>query len=199
MQGTGRSSPASLVDWSRIRERLADMAAQEAQGSAAVEDIFAARARALSRPLGATGTQEGTPWLYFRLGRERYAIAAAWVVAVGRIGDLAPVPGTPPLLMGVANMRGQLLPVFDLRQLFGVQASGIADMGRLLLLGRQGRAEIGVLADEVEGQGPAIQADADSPAAPGDPCLGGITADGTLMINGQALLADARLLMEDPA
>jgi len=168
-------------------------------GEAPDANAFAERARQLARPKAQSGEPEGAPWIHFRLGRERYAIAVQWVIAISRIGSLAPVPGCPGYLLGVANVRGQLLPVFNLRQLFGVQAQGICDMGRLLVLGRQGKPEIGVLADEVEGQRYGTLPDADSPASPADPGLAGITTDGTLIINGQALLADPRLFMEDPA
>jgi len=176
----------------------------ETQGmaSSSVADdaaVFAARAEALARPVADAATAGDGSWLRFRLGRETYAIATRWVVGVARPRELVAVPGTPERLLGVVNVRGQLLPVFDLRRVFGVQARGIDDMGRLLLLGARNRPELGVFADEVEGRRDGVAAQADAATAPADPCLSGIAADGTLIIDGQALLADPRFVMEDAA
>lgn len=161
--------------------------------------VFAARAEALARPVADAAVAGNGSWLCFRLGREAYAIATRWVVGVARPRELVAVPGTPERLLGVVNVRGQLLPVFDLRRVFGVQARGIDDMGRLLLLGARSRSELGVLADEVEGRRDDVAARPDAASAPVDPCLSGIAADGTLIIDGQALLADPRFVMEDAA
>lgn len=199
MQGATGKSTAPPVDWSRLREQLAGWMAEDSLDEIRQAEAFNTRAQALARPVAALESFKGAPWLYFQLGRERYAIDIKWVVSIGRLVDLAPLPGAPAHLLGVANVRGQLLPVFDMRLLFGVQASGIADMGRMLLIGQEGRAEFGVLADAIDGQGMPLDIDADSPSAPADACLSGIAADGTLLINGQALLADSRLVMEDPA
>ena len=64
---------------------------------------------------------------------------------------LTPVPGTQPWLLGVANVRGNLVPVVDFsRFLFGERAQ-YSDRSRLLVV-RQGGGNVALLVDEVLGQ-----------------------------------------------
>lgn len=64
---------------------------------------------------------------------------------------LTPVPGTQPWLLGVANLRGNLVPVIDFgRFLFGERTQH-TDRSRLLVV-RQGSGNVALLVDEVFGQ-----------------------------------------------
>lgn len=64
---------------------------------------------------------------------------------------LTPVPGTQPWLLGVANVRGNLVPVIDFaRFLFGERTQS-SDRSRLLIV-RQGGGSVALLVDEVLGQ-----------------------------------------------
>ncbi|KRE88555.1 chemotaxis protein CheW [Frateuria sp. Soil773] len=64
---------------------------------------------------------------------------------------LTPVPGTQPWLLGVANVRGNLVPVVDLaRFLFG-ERTPHSERSRLLIV-RQGGGNVALLVDEVFGQ-----------------------------------------------
>ncbi len=64
---------------------------------------------------------------------------------------LTPVPGTQPWLLGVANVRGNLVPGVDIgRFLFGERTQH-SDRSRLLVV-RQGGGSVALLVDEVLGQ-----------------------------------------------
>jgi twitching motility protein PilI len=64
---------------------------------------------------------------------------------------LTPVPGTQPWLLGVANVRGNLVPVIDFaRYLFG-ERTPHTERSRLLIV-RQGGGSVALLVDEVFGQ-----------------------------------------------
>jgi twitching motility protein PilI len=64
---------------------------------------------------------------------------------------LTPVPGTQPWLLGVANVRGNLVPVVDFsRFLFGERAQH-SDRSRLVVV-REGGGNVALLVDEVLGQ-----------------------------------------------
>ncbi|MEO7052854.1 MAG: chemotaxis protein CheW [Rhodanobacter sp.] len=67
------------------------------------------------------------------------------------VPTLTPVPGTQPWLLGVANVRGNLVPVVDIgRFLFGERTLS-SDRSRLLVV-RQGGGNVALLVDEVLGQ-----------------------------------------------
>jgi len=57
-----------------------------------------------------------------RLGDEEYALPVEWVSEVVDVGVLAPVPGAPASVLGIRNLRGRILPVFDLGALLGVRS-----------------------------------------------------------------------------
>lgn len=84
-----------------------------------------------------------------RLSGGRFALPMDAVAEVGRLPNVTRVPGTPPWVCGVANWRGRILGVLDLRHLLGLPAGG-AEEGRLVVLSRHG-AMVGVVAERVDG------------------------------------------------
>jgi purine-binding chemotaxis protein CheW len=85
-----------------------------------------------------------------RLGGGRFAVELSSVAEVGRAPGITRVPGLPKWLAGVANWRGRILPVLDLRDLLGAEADVLDDRARLLVLA-EGAIVVGMLVDAVEG------------------------------------------------
>jgi chemotaxis signal transduction protein len=65
---------------------------------------------------------------------------------VSDLGEVTPVPGSPPELLGVQNLRGQILPVVDLARLLGIART--APPSRLLVAEAQG-VQAGFVIDDV--------------------------------------------------
>jgi chemotaxis signal transduction protein len=82
----------------------------------------------------------------FRVGAEAYAVPVEQVLEVAEVGRLAPVPGAPATVLGVRNLRGQVLPVVDLATLFGLEHEVPAP--RLVIVEAQGK-RAGLAIDEV--------------------------------------------------
>lgn len=55
-----------------------------------------------------------------RIAGEQYALPVDGVLEVAELGDVTPVPGAPASVLGVRNLRGQLITVIDLATLFGL-------------------------------------------------------------------------------
>lgn len=53
--------------------------------------------------------------IVFALGGSRYAVELRWVREVVTLGFVTPVPTAPPSIGGVANLRGAVTPVIDVR------------------------------------------------------------------------------------
>lgn len=85
-----------------------------------------------------------------RLGTGRFAAELGAVAEVGRVPGVTRVPGAPSWLAGVANWRGRLLPVLDLRSLLGADAAPLDAAARLVVLTADGMTA-GVVVDSVEG------------------------------------------------
>jgi purine-binding chemotaxis protein CheW len=70
-----------------------------------------------------------------RVGAEEFALPVRHVPEVAELGDVTPVPGAPPQVMGIRNLRGEVLPVFDHAAGLGIAGSGepqrlvLADVG----------------------------------------------------------------------
>lgn len=57
--------------------------------------------------------------LLFELGAQRYGLPSRDVVELLRAVAVAPLPQGPRVVLGVMNLRGRVVPVFDLRERFG--------------------------------------------------------------------------------
>ncbi len=90
---------------------------------------------------------EALPFLTFRVDRQLYALPAAEIAEVVRLPAVARLPQSPPGLLGMANLRGTVLPVASLRGLLGRDAA-TDDGGRAIVLG--GAAPIALAVDAVE-------------------------------------------------
>src|SRR5580658_1950497 len=55
-----------------------------------------------------------------RLAAEAYAVPIDNVVEIAILGDLTLVPGARAEILGVRNLRGQIMPVIDLAQVLGL-------------------------------------------------------------------------------
>lgn len=93
---------------------------------------------------------EVTDTVVVRLGGTRYAVAMDAVAEVGRPPHVTRVPGVPGWISGVANWRGRILPVVDLRVLLGAPTPDLGLNGRVVVLARGG-VTLGLLAERVEG------------------------------------------------
>jgi len=69
----------------------------------------------------------GTRYLSFSLGNEKYAIPLLSVKEVIAVPDTTPVPFTPSYFLGIMNLRGQIISVIDLRQKMGIKAKGSSE------------------------------------------------------------------------
>jgi purine-binding chemotaxis protein CheW len=164
--------------------------------------LLAERARSLARRLQATAAARAATLelLCFSLARERYAIEARYVFQVLRLTELTRLPGAPEHVLGITSLRGELLPVFDIRMLLGVAPESLCDMSRLIVLGTR-TAEFGILADVVHELSAidrsALLAPPDSIAGAGRTYLRGVTADALIVLDGGVLLEDQALYIGD--
>jgi purine-binding chemotaxis protein CheW len=87
----------------------------------------------------------------FRLGDERYAVPLSCVRELARVPPITPVPRLPPFVAGVANLRGNILGLIDLRTVVGASPAGPGEDGkrRMLVLHVEG-VTAGLLVDAVE-------------------------------------------------
>lgn len=88
------------------------------------------------------------PFLTFRLGQQSYALPIAQVVEVAAMVELVTVANAPAALLGVANRHGSVLPLLDLRLVFGQPAAPITD-STLFVVAALGTRQVGLIVDEI--------------------------------------------------
>lgn len=101
-------------------------------------------------PADKTVPDPPTELVVVRLGGCRYALPMSAVAEVGRPPALTRVPGLPGWVAGVANWRGRVLAVLDLRSLLMAGSDGLDRRGRLVVLSHGG-VRVGLLVEAVAG------------------------------------------------
>lgn len=88
-------------------------------------------------------------WVSFHLADRSFALPVSHVREFAPIDRITRVPGAPPIVRGVTNVRGHAIPVVDLRQLLGLPGRSPDDLHRVLIVDHQGRW-IGLVVDRVD-------------------------------------------------
>ena len=87
-------------------------------------------------------------WVTFRLAEESYGINVLQVQEVLRLTDVAPVPGALPYVMGIINLRGNVVTVLDTRKLLKLESGETTENSRIMIV-ESGRMTVGLLVDSV--------------------------------------------------
>lgn len=70
---------------------------------------------------------QGSRYLSFSLGNERFAIPLLSVKEVIAIPEVTPIPFTPAHFKGIMNLRGQVISIIDLRQKMNIKSQPTAE------------------------------------------------------------------------
>ncbi len=162
--------------------------------------ILRARARAFAREPERETAEATIEVVEFSLADERYALETACIAEVYPLEDLMPLPCTPAFVLGLVNVRRRIFPVLDLKRFFDLPEQGITDLHRILLVDAQGQ-KFGIVADAIAGvrQIPLSHLQPALPTMNGIRVeyLKGITPDRLVVLNGNAIAADRRILVHE--
>jgi purine-binding chemotaxis protein CheW len=93
----------------------------------------------------ATGTLQ---LVSFHLSEELYGVEITKVREIILVTEITKIPETPHYVKGLINLRSTVIPVIDLRTLFGLHEGELTDESRIMVLQANGRT-IGVIVDAV--------------------------------------------------
>jgi len=91
---------------------------------------------------------EDLRWVTFRLENEKYGINVMQVQEVLRVTEIAPVPGAPSYVLGIINLRGNVVTVIDTRSRFGLASAEMDDSTRIVIIEAEEQV-VGILVDSV--------------------------------------------------
>ncbi len=87
-------------------------------------------------------------WVSFQLADEIYGINVMQVQEVLRMTEIAPVPGAPHAVMGIINLRGNVVTVIDTRELFNLPTNELTEQTRIMIV-ECNKVIVGLLVDSV--------------------------------------------------
>jgi purine-binding chemotaxis protein CheW len=93
--------------------------------------------------------EEVKQYIVAKLGNEQYGIDIAYVDNIVRMQKITRVPKTQSYFLGVINIRGEILPVMDLRKKLELEEKDISNTTRIIIIKPEQGALIGLLVDEV--------------------------------------------------
>ena len=120
-------------------------------GEEGKKQLLKARARKLARdnakekPAG-----ESIEVVEFLLAYETYGIESSYVREICPLKELTPVPCTPPFVLGIINVRGQIISVIDMKIFFDLPEHGLTDLNKVIIVHDE-KMEFGILADSILG------------------------------------------------
>lgn len=91
---------------------------------------------------------ERTRLVTFALDRQRYALSLAAVQGVTRAVEVTPLPKAPAIVLGVVNVRGQIIPVLNIRRRFRLPEREI-DLSDQFILARAAKRTVALVVDTV--------------------------------------------------
>jgi purine-binding chemotaxis protein CheW len=113
-----------------------------------------AKIAAMSTSLIKDNTEEAAdthelPLVIFRLGPEAYSLRLHEVREIIMVGNITPVPRAPSFIEGVLNLRGEVMPVIDLRERFGLERQKATNLSRIVIT-PIGGVSTGLVVDSVD-------------------------------------------------
>jgi purine-binding chemotaxis protein CheW len=163
--------------------------------------ILKNRALALAKEPGEQkAASAGMEYIVFMLAGETYGIEAGFVREVYPLKEYTTLPGVPSYILGIVNIRGRILPVIDLKKLLNLPEKGLGELNKVLILDN-GKMEFGILADVVHGTQSVDNDDIKSipPTVTGigEEYIKGVTTDMLIVLDGEKLLSDSNIVVND--
>lgn len=199
-----RKKPAA-VNWREVERRMeAARAAIERVWAPSPEEtqrILKARAQALARePEPAEAAGGHIEVVEFLLAHERYALESQYVREVYPLENLTPLPCTPAFVLGIVNLRGEILSVIDLKKFFELPEKGLTDLNKVIVL-QSGNMLFGILADVIAGvrRIPVTDIQPSLPTLTGvrEEYLQGVTPERTVILDAEKLLTDESIIVQE--
>ena len=88
-------------------------------------------------------------YIVVKLDDEQYGIDISFIDNIVRMQQITRVPKAQSYFAGVINLRGEIIPVMNLRLRFGLEQRENTNATRIIIVKPESNAKIGILVDEV--------------------------------------------------
>ncbi len=196
---------AKVIDWDEIHRRLETSQDALDRGLQLTHEeknkILKARAKTLAiEPEKKAKEEEFIQVVEFLLAYEKYAVASEYVREIYPLRELTPIPCTPPFVLGIINVRGQILSVIDIKKFFDLPEKGLTDLNTVIILHSESM-EFGILADAIIGVRNIVVSELQTslPTLTGirEEYLKGVTKERTVILDAEKLLSDKSIVVHE--
>ncbi len=161
--------------------------------------ILKSRAEELAKEDNAILTAQATMEVVeFLVACERYAFELYHIREVCPLKQLTYIPGVPDFVLGITNVRGQIVSIIDLKKIFDLPDQGLTDLKHIVII-KSKVMEFGILADEIVGvKSIPVETIQDSLATftgIREKYLRGVTAESLVILDGEKVLSDVSLIL----
>lgn len=165
--------------------------------------VLKARARMLAKPHKRIEIKTDLlEVVEFVLAGETYAIPTSEIREVHYLKDVAKLPSSPNFIVGMVNLRGQIILVIDIRRFFELPQSDFAVFNKLIVIEKKDTV-LGLTADEVIGvreiEQTSIHPSLPSLAGKRARFIHGITTDRVTILDVEKMLQDKELMVNEQA
>lgn len=195
----------TTVDWNEVHRSIEDADKTINQVFTATPEkkkkILKDRAKRLAHePESREDKESSIEVVEFLLASERYAVESEYVREVCPLKNLTPLPLTPLFVMGIINVRGQILSVIDIKKFYDLPEKGITDLNKVIIV-HNDDMEFGILADAVTGFRSIPMADIQPPLPTLTDIradyLKGVTKESMVILDLKKMLSDKRIIVHE--
>jgi purine-binding chemotaxis protein CheW len=201
------------IDWKEIHRRMEKTQLTIERGWSPTPEekkkILKTRAKALAQePEKKETVDKYIEVVEFLLSYEKYAIESSYVREIYPLKELTNLPCTPPFILGIVNVHGQIISVIDIKKFFELPEKGLSDLNKVIILRSEGPAlsrvegmEFGILADVILGvrRIPLTDSQPSLPTLTGirEEYLKGVTGEQVVILDAEKLLSDKKIAVHE--
>lgn len=148
-------SPLAAAETVREFSTADSLAARElpTAGDERLDELFSWVPEAEELPLessatAAAGKSLARRWLVFSLGSEDYALDISMIREILKPREITEIPRVPEFLLGIISLRGNIIPIFDLKRRLGLGMATIDQDSRIIVC-QEGDRLAGLLIDRI--------------------------------------------------
>ncbi len=88
-------------------------------------------------------------YLTFQIEKEEYGIEILKIVEIIKYMEIREIPQTPDFILGLINLRDQVIPIMDLRSRFGISTKPVDEESVIIII-QTSKVRMGLLVDQVK-------------------------------------------------
>jgi purine-binding chemotaxis protein CheW len=202
---TSQQKQPMAFDWTEVNRHLETaQAAIERGWEKGIDEkkkILRARAKALAQePKEKEKAEKYIEVVEFLLSYEKYGIESSYIREVYPLKEFTPLPCTPPFVLGIINVRGQIISIIDIKKFFDLPEKGLTDLNKVIILHSE-TMKFGILADIILGVRNVLlnELQPSLPTLTGvrQEYLKGVTKERMVILDAGKLLSDKKIIVHE--